>query len=77
MTTAKPLARYRAIWRRARERLCSAELHHSRGRDPGVAVLAAAGHDVAWVRALGGRVGTARKICDAIVAREEFGSDWL
>src|SRR5262245_2563882 len=33
MTTAKPLARYSAIWGRPRERLCYAELHHHTGRD--------------------------------------------
>jgi hypothetical protein len=33
MTTANPLARYSAIWGRARERVRYAELHHHRGRD--------------------------------------------
>jgi hypothetical protein len=33
MTTANPLARYSAIWGRARERLRYVELHHHRGRD--------------------------------------------
>ncbi|WP_316194263.1 hypothetical protein [Bradyrhizobium sp. SZCCHNRI3052] len=34
MTTAKPPARYGAIWERASGRLCSTELHHLRGHDP-------------------------------------------
>jgi len=33
MTTAKPPARYGAIWRRACGRLCSTELHHQLGHD--------------------------------------------
>jgi len=34
MTTAKPPARYGAMWERACGRLCSTELHHYRGHDP-------------------------------------------
>jgi len=34
MTTAKPPARYGAIWGRACGRLCSTELHHQLGHDP-------------------------------------------
>jgi len=34
MTTAKPSARYGAMWGRACGRLCSTELHHRWGHDP-------------------------------------------
>ena len=39
MTTAKPPARYGAIWGRASGRLCSTELHDHSGHAPGPLVL--------------------------------------
>jgi len=45
VTTAKPPARYGAIWERASGRLCSTELHHHRGHD----LVAARGVSHLWL----------------------------